>query len=109
MLDAAKVGIGPGQIVDRFLADPLVGAESLQHVEGARSAHLGTASAKNKLLRLDEKLDLANAATPKFDIVPGHDDALVAAHRVNLALHGVDIGDRRIIEILPPDERREIS
>ena len=109
MLDATKVGIGPGQIVDRFRADPLVGAQLLQHVEGARSAHLGAASAKNKLLRLDEKLDLADAAAPKFDIVPGHDDVLVAAHGVDLALHGVDVGDRRIIEILAPDERREVG
>ena len=81
----------------------------LQHVEGARPAHLGAASAKNKLLRLDEKLDLADAAASKFDIVAGHDDVLVAAHGVDLALHRVDVGDRRIIEILAPDERREVG
>src|SRR6476619_5155288 len=61
MLDATEISIGPGKIFDRFLVDPLVGAQLLQHVEGARPAHLGTSSAKNELLRLDEKLDFANA------------------------------------------------
>src|SRR5271167_1792771 len=104
MFDTTQERIGPSEIVDRFLADPLVGAQSLQHVEGARSAHLRAASAKNKLLRLDEELDLADAAAPKFDIVAGHDDLFVAAHGMDLALHRVDVGDRRIIEILTPDE-----
>jgi hypothetical protein len=109
MFDATQVCIGPSEIVDRFRADPFVGAESLQHLKGARAAHLRAASAKNKLLRLDEELDLANAAASKFDIVAGHDDMVVAAHGVDLALHRVDVGNCRIIEILAPDERREVA
>ena len=109
MFDAAEKRISQAQVIDRFRADPLVGAQLLQHVEGARSAHLGASSAKNKLLRLDEKLDLADAATPKLDIVARHDDLLVAAHGMDLALHRVDVGDRRIIEILAPDEWREVG
>ena len=81
----------------------------MQHVERARPAHLWTASAKNELLRLDEKLDLADPAAPELDIVAGHDDLLVAAHGMDLALHRVDVGDRRIVEILAPDERREVG
>ena len=73
------------------------------------AAHLGASAAKNELLRLDEELDLADAAASEFDIVAGHDDSLVAAHGVDLALHRVDVGDRRIIEILAPDERREVG
>ena len=109
MLDTAQIRIGGSEIVDRFPADPFVRAEDLQHVEGARAAHLRTAAAKNELLRLDEKLDLADAAASKLDIVAGHDDLLVAAHGVDLALHRVDVGDRRIVEILAPDKRREID
>ena len=109
MFDAAEKRVSRAEVVDRVRADPLVGAQLLQHVESARSAHLGAPSAKDKLLRLDEKLDLADAAASKFDIVAGHDDLLVATHGMDLALHRVDVGDRRIIEILAPDERREVG
>ena len=81
----------------------------LEHVERARPAHLRAASAENELLRLDEKLDLADAAAPELDVVAGDDNLLVAAHGVDLALHRVDVGDRRIVEIFAPDERREIG
>ena len=33
----------------------------------------------------------------------------MAAHGMNLALHRMDVGDRGIIEIAAPDERRELS
>ena len=83
--------------------------ELLQHVERAGAPHLGAAAAKNELLGLDEKLDLADAAAPELHVVPGHDDLVVAAHGVDLALHRVDVGDRRIVEILAPDERLEVG
>ncbi len=38
-----------------------------------------------------------------------NDDLLVAAHGVDLALHRMDVGDRRIVEILAPDEWREVD
>ena len=81
----------------------------MEHVERAGTAHLRTAAAENELLRLDEKLDLADAASPELDVVAGHDDCLVAAHGVDLALHRVDVGDRRIVEIFAPDERCELG
>ncbi len=109
MFDSPQERIGLAQVVDRLRADPLVGAKPLEHVERARPAHLQTAAAENELLRLDEKLDLADAASPELDVVAGYDDLLVAAHGVDLALHGVDVGDRRIVEILAPDERREVG
>ena len=39
----------------------------------------------------------------------GDRNLFVAAHRVNLALHRVNVGDRGVVEILAPDERREIG
>ena len=83
--------------------------KALEHVEGAGPAHLGTAAAEDELLGLDEELDLADAAAPELDVVAGYDDLLVAAYGVDLALHRVDVGDRRIVEILAPDERREVG
>ena len=109
MFDAPQERIGLAQVVDRLRADPLIGAKPLEHVERARAAHLRTAAAENELLRLDEKLDLADAASPELDVVAGHDDLLVSAHGVDLALHGVDVGDRGVVEILAPDERREVG
>ncbi len=109
MLDPAQEDISPAEVVDRLGADPVVGVKALEHVEGARSAHLGPAAAEDELLRLDEELDLADAAAPELDVVAGNDDPLVAADGVDLALHRVDVGDRRIVEILAPDERREIG
>ena len=39
----------------------------------------------------------------------GDDDALVAAHSVDLPLHRMNVGDRRIVEIFAPDERGEVG
>ena len=78
-----------------------------EHVERARAAQRRTPAAEDELLRLDEELDLADAAAAELHVVPGDRDLAVAAHRMDLALHRVDVGDRRIVEILAPDERRE--
>ena len=109
VLDAAQEEIGLAQVLDRLGADPAFGAEFGEHVERARAAHLRPAPAEDQLLRLDEELDLANAAAPELDVVAGHDDAVVAAHGVDLALHRVDVGDRGIVEIFAPDEGREVG
>ena len=109
VLDPAQEHVRPAEIVDRLGADPLVGVKALEHVEGARPAHLRTAAAEDELLGLDEELDLADAAAPELDVVSGNDDPLVAAHGVDLALHRMDVGDRRVVEILAPDERREVG
>ena len=66
-------------------------------------------AAEDQLLRLHEELDLANAAAPELEVVAGDRDPLVAAHGVDLALHRMDVGDRGVVEILAPDERREIG
>jgi hypothetical protein len=60
------------------------------------------------LLRLDEELDLANAAAAELDIVPLNRDCVVAPIRMYLALHRMHVGDCREIEIFTPDERREV-
>ena len=109
VLDPAQEHVRPAEIVDRLGADPFVGVKALERVEGARPAHLRTAAAEDELLGLDEELDLADAAAAELDVVSGNDDPLVAAHGVDLALHRMDVGDRSIVEILAPDERREVG
>ena len=71
------------------------------------AAQLGMAAAGDELLGLHEELDLADAAAPELDVVALDRDVLVAAVGVDLLLHRLDVGDRREVEILAPDERRQ--
>ena len=109
MLDGSEEDIGLGELLDRVGGHPALGVQFAQHFERARAAQLGPAPAEDELLRLHEELDLANAAAPELDVVAGHGDDLVAAHRMDLPLHRVDVGDRGIVEIFAPDEGRELA
>ncbi len=88
----------------RIGRDPAVGLQPPEHVERARAAQERAAAAKNQLLRLDEKLDFADAAAPEFQIMAGDGDFGMALRRVDLALHRVNVGDGRIVEVFAPDE-----
>ena len=66
-------------------------------------------SAGNELLRLHEELDLADAAAAELDVVALDRDLAVSPVGVDFLLHRVNIGDRGVIEILAPDERRELA
>src|SRR5712692_9001916 len=66
-------------------------------------------TARDELLSLDEELDLANAAAAKLEIVAFDCDVVVAAIGVNLGAHGLDIGDRGVIEIFARYARGEIG
>ena len=46
---------------------------------------------------------------PELDIVTFHGDFAMAAIGMNLLLHGVNVGDCRVVEVLAPDERRELA
>src|SRR6516225_752140 len=109
VLDRAERAIAPREVVARRGVDPSGAGERDEHVEGAITAQLGTAPPGDQLLRLDKELDLADAATPELDIVPGDSDLLMAAIVVDLPLDRVDVGNRRKIEVLPPDERRQLG
>jgi len=56
------------------------------------------------LLCLREELHLTDAAAAELDVVAFHRDLAVPAIGIDLALHGVDVGDRGKIEILAPHE-----
>src|ERR1700694_3248041 len=66
-------------------------------------------AAGDELLGLDEELDLADAAAAELDVVALDRDLVVAPIGVNLALHRMNIGDRRIVEIFAPDEGRDLT
>ena len=67
------------------------------------------AAAEDQLLRLDEKLDLADAAASELDVMAGDRDLGMALHGVDLPLHRVDVGNRGVIEIFAPDEGRHFG
>ena len=56
---------------------------------------------------LDEKLDLADTAAPQLDVMAQHTLFTHLAVNVDLALHGLNIGDHREVEMFAPDEGRE--
>ncbi len=108
MLDASQIEIGFAQLGDDVRLDPSALGELRQGVERAPRAQLHLPSAGDELLRLHEELDLADAAAPELDVVAGDGDAPEAAMGENLPLHRVHVGDGRIVEILAPDERRQL-
>ena len=62
------------------------------------------AAAEDQLLGLDEEFDLADAAAPEFDSWPATAISAWPRIGVDLALHRVNVGDGRVIEIFAPDE-----
>ena len=70
-----------------------------------RGRSAGIAAAEDQLLRLGEEFDLADAAAAQLDVVPGDRDRAVAFMRMDLPLDRMDVLDRRVVEIAPPDER----
>src|SRR5580692_12845004 len=67
------------------------------------------AAAGDELFGLHEELDLADAAATKLDIVALDRDLAMAAIGLDPALHLMDMGDGREVEIFAPDERRQFA
>ena len=108
MLGLPQKQIGGFEILARFAAYQFFVFQFGEHRERAGSAQTRPFAAEDQLLRLHEKFDFANAAAAQFEIVADDGDLGMAAHGVNLAFHCVNVGNRRIIKIAAPDERREL-
>ena len=107
VLDAAQELIGRRQFVTGLKGDPVAGGQDLQRVQRRAHPQFRMAAAGNELLRLREKLDLADAAAADLDVMAFDRDLALAAIGLHLPLHVVDIGERGKIEMLAPDERRK--
>ena len=66
-------------------------------------------AAGDQLLGLGEELDLADAAAADLDVVAFDRDLALAAIGLHLPLHVVDVGERCEVEMLAPDERRDLG
>ncbi len=108
MLDAAQVEIGLAQLLGDTPLDPAALDELSHRLERLPRAQLRLPAAGDQLLRLHEELDLADAAAAELDVVPGDGDVPEAAVGEDLPLHGVHVGDGRVVEVLAPDERGQL-
>ena len=104
VLDPAQEPVGSSD-VGRDLGADLAGAgQRRQRRNGAVRPHRRDAPAPDQLLRLDEELDLADAAAAELDVVAAQRDAAAAAMRVDLPLDRMDVLDGGEVEVLAPDE-----
>ncbi len=109
VLDPAQELVAVGEVVAHLRLDPRARDELVEGAERFRLAQVGLAAARDQLLRLREKLDLANAAAADLDVVAGDADGAEPLEGMDLALHGVNVGDSCEVEILAPYERRQLS
>ena len=108
VLDLAQEAIRLGKIARGVAADPAALREIVERRQRLAPAQFGMAPARDQLLRLHEELDLADAAAAELDVVAFDRDLVVALVGGHLALHRVHVGDRAVVEILAPDERRDL-
>ena len=107
VLDETQEAVGGVEIVAHALRRSSRPRQAPPASAASADAQLGMAAAGDELLGLHEELDLADAAAAELDVVALDRDLVVAAIGVDLALHGVDVGDRGEVEIFAPDEGRE--
>ena len=100
-IGGVEIGAGIG-------ADPAALGERRERRQRLAAAQFGMPAAGDELLGLHEELDLADAAAAELDVVAFDRDVLVAAIGVDLPLQRLDVGHRGVVEILPPDEGREL-
>ncbi len=101
--------VSRAEIVPDALADPAAVGQRVERLQGCSDAQLRMAPSRDELLRLDEKLDLANAPAAELDVVPLDRNCIVAPICVDLTLHRMHVGNCREVEIFAPDERREVA
>ncbi len=108
VLDAAQEAIGFRQIDRSGLRNPAILAKRIEHRQRALAPQIGASSAVDELLGLDEELDLADAPTPDLHVMAKDGDGFMSFNRIDLPLHRMNIGNGSIIEVLAPNERRQI-
>jgi len=107
VFERPEEAIGLLQFVRRLGRDPLLARQLVEHRAGLAAAQLPVPATGDQLLRLDEEFDLADAAAAELHVMAVDGDDAMAAHRMDLALHRMDVVDRREIEILAPDIGRQ--
>src|SRR4051812_23241350 len=108
MFDAAQESVGGCQFVTRLERDPVACGQNPQGFQGRTCAQLGMPTARDELLRLREELNLPNAAAADLDVMSFDGNLTLTTKRLHLTLHVMNIRERREIQMLAPDKRRNI-
>src|SRR3954469_6803468 len=108
VLDRAQEYIGRLKPGARLFADPAILLQLPEHCERLAPAQFHMPSAGDELLGLHEELDFADAAASELDVVAFYGDIAMPVIDVNLLLHRLHVGERDIIEMLAPDEGRQM-
>ncbi len=108
MLDPPQELIGRAELVARVVGDPVAHGEHVERDQRLLHPQLGMTAARDQLLGLGEELDLANAAAPDLDVMSLDRDLALAAIDLHLPLHVVHVGERLEVEMLAPDEGRQL-
>ena len=109
VFDPPQEHIGRGQFVARLEGDPVARRQHVERFQRRPHPQFRMPAAGDQLLGLREELDLADAAAPDLDVVAFDRDLALAAIGLHLPLHVVDVGKRCEIQMLAPDERRDIG
>ena len=108
VLDRAQEAVSLLHVVAHGLVDPVVARQPVEGGERVAVAQVRVAPARDQLLGLRKKLDLANAAAADLDIVAFDRDLAVPAIDVDLPLHRLHVGDGGEIQIFAPHEWRQV-
>ena len=109
VLDRAQEPVDFGEVGGDVLANPAGAGERRQRLGGRTHPQGLVSPAGDQLLRLGEELDLADAAESELHIVPLDPDVADLLGDVDLALHRLDVGDGREVEMLAPDIGGQIA
>src|SRR5579871_818608 len=108
MFEVAQEPVGVDQLRARPLRDKTARLQRLDSIDGPPFAERAIAAAQDQLLRLGEEFDLADAAPAELEVVARHRNRTMAGMGVDLALDGMNILDRRVVEAAPPHKRLEV-
>src|SRR5258708_38152656 len=109
VLEAAQETIVVNQLRGGRGIDPAGSREPAECLAGRADAQLLQSPAPDQLLRLGEKLDLANPPAAGLDVVSFHRDSSAAAVRIDLSLDRVDVLDGCEIEVFSPNKRLQLA
>ena len=108
VFDPPQEFVGGGKFVARLNRDPVTRSQPIERLQRRPHPQFGMPAAGNQLLGLREEFDLADAAAPDLDVVTLDRDFALPAINLHLPLHVVHVGQRGKIQVLAPDERREL-
>ena len=96
-----------GEGLRDVVGDPALLRKAGEAVDRAAHAEVGVAAAGDELAGLGEELDLADAAGGKLEVAPLERVAVEALVLADAEPHVVRFLDRRVVEMLAPDEGGE--